>query len=101
MAFCNFSLTLKCRTCDLRVVGSNPAQGTIFFFTFFFGLILHPERVADQIQPCSAVTTLLIFVFVLAYTKSRFSHDAAHIVLKLNFALNFADSEKVHLLLTE
>ena len=30
-----------------------------------------------------AVTAKLICVFVFAYAKSRFSHDAAHIVLNL------------------
>ena len=30
-----------------------------------------------------AVTSKLIFVFVIAYAKSWFSHDAAHIISKL------------------
>ena len=38
------------------------------------------NKCADQLRRSWAVTAELICVFVFAYVKSRFSHDAAHII---------------------
>ena len=40
-----------------------------------------------------AVTAKLICVFVFAYAKSRFSHDAAHIIMPPKDADGLANSE--------
>ena len=43
--FCSFSLVVKCRTSNLRVLGSNPHRGTQFFpLSFSFFLILNNPR---------------------------------------------------------
>ena len=38
-----------------------------------------------------AVTAKLICVFVFAYAKSRFSHDAAQIVYDKNYEIDYKD----------
>ena len=43
--FCSFSLVVKCRNSNLRVLGSNPDRGTQFFPAFFqFPLIFNKPR---------------------------------------------------------
>ena len=42
---------------------------------------------------CFAVTAKLICVFVFAYSKRRFSHDAAHIWTVLSINLNCISNE--------